>query len=154
MKSINTLFLNLVQRIKNALASAKAYSDANLQIAKDYSESFTNSACNDLVRVIGFTSASRTFNANSGTQVIVDVTTPSGYKPISPVYARTNGNVLSIYASGLSNNNTKADAWVKNFSTSQSFNASVTIFILFIKDFAGGVIANLFATLSPKGVTA
>ena len=134
MKSINTLFLNLVQRIKNAVA----HSDENLQTAKDYSESFTNNACNDLVRVIGFTSASRTFNANSGTQVIVDITTPSGYKPISPVYARTNGNVLSIYASGLANNNTKADAWVKNFSTSQSFNASVTIYVLFIKDFVGG----------------
>lgn len=129
-----TILRNIVQGIKNAVA----HSDENLQTAKDYSEIFTNSACNDLVRVIGFTSASRTFNANSGTQVIVDVTTPSGYKPISPVYARTNGNVLSIYASGLSNNNTKADAWVKNFSTSQSFNASVTIFILFIKDFAGG----------------
>ncbi len=34
MKSINTLFLNLVQRIKNAVL----HSDENLQIAKDYAD--------------------------------------------------------------------------------------------------------------------
>lgn len=34
MKSINTLFLNLIQRIKNAVT----HSDENLQIAKDYTD--------------------------------------------------------------------------------------------------------------------
>lgn len=128
-----TVLLNLAKRIVKSFTHA----DENLQEAKDY----TNSIASDLVKIGLFTSGNVTLSAGSATQVNVNFTAPAGYKFIDVLNARTNGNVLSVYASGLSSSNI-ASAWVRN-TTSSSSTVTVTIFILFIKN-VGGVILNHF----------
>lgn len=140
---VYTIFRNLVQSIKKAIA----HSDENLQTAKDY----TDSIATDLVKIGLFTGGTVNVPAGGAVNVTVNFTTPSGYKAVDIVGARTNGDVLAIYASGLTTT-TQASTWVRNWSSNQR-SVTVTVFILFIKN-VGGVVFNLLTMLSPKGVTA
>lgn len=128
MKRIVYLFKNLFQRLKK-------YSDANLQTAKSY----TNSVANYIVATRIFTSSKVTISAGGATNVLVDFTAPSGYKTLEILWARTDGDVLAIYPSGLQSA-TRASTWVRNWSTSAK-TITVTVAILFIKN-VGGVILN------------
>lgn len=96
---------------------------------------YTDDTAKDLVIIRNFTSGNVTVSANSAIQVSVPYTVPSGYKVVEPVFARTNGNVAAIYASGITSDQ-KVTAWVRNWGTS-AMTITVTIFVLFIKNVGG-----------------
>lgn len=169
MKSINTLFLNLVQRIKNAVT----HSDENLQIAKDYTDAIVASQTE-------LYSGSWTATSSSANGVLLTqtITVPRGYYIVILKVPNISGSQFSIKVAvnntipdnsitvavnhGMSVFMIKLTNETNNIvgASAQSARETFTllerggIFAMKIAEVVGGVIANLFATLSRKAVTA
>ena len=140
MKSINTIFLNLIQRIKNAVL----HSDENLQTAKNY----TVDTLDDFIIYRDFTSASKSMSANSGTTFTINITIPSGYKYLCNVHSSVGGDIISTFPdrSGVNLTTNKINVYVFN-TRSYTVNATATIRVLFVKILSGGVTRRVLNTL-------
>lgn len=125
-------------KIFNLLKNLYKRAKSNIENALDEAKGYTADIAKDFVKIGLFTGGTVTVPAGGAVQATVNFTVPSGYKTVDILNARTNGDELSVYASGLTTA-TQASAWVRNWNSNQRA-VTVTVFILFIKNV--GVILN------------